>query len=131
MDGIQPRRIRVEQCEACATFRERFGIRSAFDYLVVEKLTDFADAAKQHPGFARELPAFVAEVRQLFTTGELRAEFARSESERVQRDLDAATLDLEAEDDDAFAEPPAVVLDRAARFQMIKQLLLANQLGTS
>src|SRR6185437_14269215 len=131
MDGIQPRRIRVEQCEACATIRARFGLRSAFDYLVMEKLTDFADAARQQPGFARELPAFVAEVRQLFTSGELQAEFARSESEHVQRDLEAATLDLEAEDDDTFAEPPAVVLYRAARFQMIKQLLLANQLGTS
>jgi hypothetical protein len=130
MDAIQPRRLRVEQCKACATIRARFGLRSAFDYLVVEKLTDFAESAVQHAGFARELPAFVAEVRQLFTTGELHAEFARSESERVQRDLEAATFDIEAEDD-AFAEPPAVMLDRTTRFRMLKQLLLANQLGIS
>ncbi len=131
MDGIQPSRIRLEQCEACATIRARFGFRSAFDYLVREKLTNFAEAARQHPGFARELPAFVAGVRQIFTIGELRAEFARLESESVQPDLEAATLDPDPEEDDAFEESPAVLLDRAARFETIKQLLLANQLGTS
>ena len=63
MNGTQPRRMRLEQCEACARIRARFGLRSAFDYLVLEKLTNFAEAARRHPGFAQELPAFVAEVR--------------------------------------------------------------------
>jgi hypothetical protein len=131
MNGTQPRRIRLEQCEACARIRARFGLRSAFDYLVVEKLTNFAEAARRHPGFARELPAFVAEVRRPCTAGELHAEFAKLESEPVQPDLEAAALDTDAEDDVAFGEPSAVVLDRAARFETIKQLLLANQLGIS
>jgi hypothetical protein len=131
MNGIQPRRIRLEQCEACATIRSRFGLRSAFDYLVREKLTNFADAARQHPGFARELPAFVAAVRCLFTMGELHAEFARLESEPIQLDLEPALVDPDAEEEDAFREPPAMALDRAARFETIKQLLLADQLGIS
>ena len=63
MTGISPHRVWVEQCEACATIRTRYGRRSAFDYLVVEKLTNFAEAAMRYPDFARELPAFVAEVR--------------------------------------------------------------------
>jgi hypothetical protein len=98
---------------------------------VLEKLTNFADAARQHPDFARELPAFVAAVRCLFTMGELRAEFARLESESIQLDLEPAMLDPDAEEEDAFREPPAIALDRAARFETIKQLLLADQLGIS
>jgi len=46
--------------------KERFGLQSAFDYLVAEKLMNFADASREHPEFARELPGFVAEVRRIF-----------------------------------------------------------------
>jgi hypothetical protein len=105
--------------------------RSAFDYLVVEKLTNFAEAAIQHPDFARELPAFVAEVRRLFTFEELQAEFARLDTEPVQPDLDAVPLDPVAEDGGAFDEPPAITQRRVALFETIKQLLLADQLGFS
>jgi hypothetical protein len=129
MEGIEARRIRAEQCAACVTIRARFGLRSAFDYLVMEKLVNFAEAASRHSGFARELPAFVAEVRRLFTIDELQAEFVRLESESVQSDLEDVMF--EAEDDDAFREPTAVISSRAARFEMIKQLLLVDQLGIS
>jgi hypothetical protein len=131
MDGIQARRIRLEQCEACATIRTRFGLRSAFDYIVLEKLTNFAESAMQYPSFAHELPTFVAEVRRLFTPGELNAEFARLVSEPLHPGLEGGMSDREAEDDNAFDESPAVVLDRTARFESIKQLLLADQLGIS
>jgi len=45
-----------EQCEATPTIRERFGVKSALDYLVGEKLLSFAKAADQDPEFAAELP---------------------------------------------------------------------------
>jgi 2-hydroxychromene-2-carboxylate isomerase len=45
MNGVPPRRIRLDQCEASVTIRARFGLRSAFDYLVLEKLMNFAEAA--------------------------------------------------------------------------------------
>jgi hypothetical protein len=38
MVGVEPRRIQLDQCEASVTIRARFGLRSAFDYLVLEKL---------------------------------------------------------------------------------------------
>lgn len=41
MTAISPHQIWVKQCEACATIRMRYGRRSAFDYLVVEQLTNF------------------------------------------------------------------------------------------
>ena len=39
------REVWIEQCEAAQTIRARFGLESAFDYLVGEKLLNFAEAA--------------------------------------------------------------------------------------
>jgi hypothetical protein len=64
--------IWIEQCEAAEEINLRYGLKAAFDYLVAEKLFNFADAAKIHPAFARELPQFVARVRGLFTVEEMR-----------------------------------------------------------
>ena len=55
-----------EQCEATPTIRERFGVKSALDYLVSEKLLSFAKAADQDPEFAAELPRFQAAVWEIF-----------------------------------------------------------------
>jgi hypothetical protein len=35
----------VEQCEAAKEIKRRYGLRAAFDYLIAEKLLNFADAA--------------------------------------------------------------------------------------
>ena len=42
-----------EQCEAAEAIRHQYGIKSAFDYAVGEKLITFAEAAEEHPEFAR------------------------------------------------------------------------------
>ena len=63
--------IWVEQCVAAETIKLRYGLKAAFDYAVAEKLLNFAEAAAQHPEFARELPRFVSRVRQMFTAQEL------------------------------------------------------------
>jgi hypothetical protein len=54
--------IWIEQCEAAEEIKLRYGPRAAFDYVVAEKLLDFADAATRNPEFARELPRFVPRV---------------------------------------------------------------------
>jgi hypothetical protein len=46
--------------------KERYGLKSAFDYLVSEKLLDFVRAAEREPELARQLPRFVSEVRRIF-----------------------------------------------------------------
>ena len=51
--------IWVEQCDATNEIKLRYGVKAAFDYLVAEKLLNFADAATGRPEFARELPRFV------------------------------------------------------------------------
>jgi hypothetical protein len=64
-------RVWVEQCKATKAIKRRFGAKSALDYLIGEKLVTFADAARDDPAFARELPRFLAAVWRTFNEYEL------------------------------------------------------------
>jgi hypothetical protein len=74
MDDFQ--KIWQEQCAVTPTIRERFGVKSAMDYLVGEKLLSFAKAADEDPDFAAELPRFQAAVWEIFNPYELRGYIA-------------------------------------------------------
>jgi len=45
--------IWIEQCDAAQEIKLRYGLKAAFDYVVTEKLLNFANAASKHPEFAR------------------------------------------------------------------------------
>ena len=125
---VDPRKLHEiwnEQCEAARTIRDRYGLEAAFDYLVEEKLLNFAEAASEHRAFAQELPRFVSEVRRIFTAEEIAVQLKRIERERNERD--AAIQD----EDDPLPESPIRRAERARQFAMIKQLLTAAVLGTS
>jgi hypothetical protein len=51
---------------ATRTIWRRFGLKNALDYLVSEKLLNFAEAAERHSEFAAELPRFQAAVWEVF-----------------------------------------------------------------
>ena len=55
-----------EQCAAARDFRVQSGSLSSLDYLIGKKLMTYADTAVTRPVFARELPRFVAEMREIF-----------------------------------------------------------------
>ena len=116
-----------EQCEAAHDIKLRYGLQAAFDYVVTEKLLNFISAAADHPEFARELPRFVSEVRRMFTLDEIRTHMARIE--REQQAKDAASS--EDDEDETFRESPATVAARTRQFAIIKELLTAQELGTS
>ena len=65
-----------EQCAATHMIRERFGVENALDYLIGEKLLNFAKAADQDPEFAAELPCFQAAVWEVFSPYGLRGYIA-------------------------------------------------------
>jgi hypothetical protein len=65
-------KIWQEQCAVAPEIRERFGVKSALDYLVGQKLLNFAEAADEDPDFAAELPRFQAAVWEIFNPYELR-----------------------------------------------------------
>ena len=120
----------LEQCRVTTTIKERYGLKSAFDYLVSEKLLDFARAAEREPELARQLPRFVSEVRRIFEADEIRFHLGRLEREQEAQELvshDAENFD----EDEVFSEDSETSAARARSFILIKQLLLAPQLGTS
>ena len=120
-----PRDIWTEQCEATRSIRARFGLKAAFDYLVSEKLLNFADAAYRHPEFAKELPGFVSQVRCIFSADEIRDHLARIERETGERDQ--PSLD----DDEVLSESPTEREKRILRFKTISELLTTTTFGTS
>jgi hypothetical protein len=64
-------KIWVQQCRATHRIKKQFGVKSAPDYLLGEKLLNFAEAADQHSEFAVELPRFQAEMWSVFNPYEL------------------------------------------------------------
>jgi len=125
MNCSKAHKIWIEQCEATQTIRARFGLNAAFDYIVGEKLINFADAAFRHRDFAQELPRFISEVRRMFTPEEIAAQLTRIERNRNQKDEDVV------DEDDPLDEDPASIAERARQFMTIKELLTATTLGTS
>src|SRR6476620_7245279 len=125
MNARKAHHIWVEQYEAAQTIKARFGLTAAFDYLVGEKLLNFARAASTHPEFARELPRFVSEVRRMFTPDEIAAHLAQIERAQAEEDVEVV------DEDDPFRESPAAAMERGRQFALIKELLTATTLGTS
>ena len=72
MTGHRFQDIWKEHCEAARRVREQHGADSALGYLIGEKLMTYAETAVTRPEFARELPRFVAEIRSIFNTQEIR-----------------------------------------------------------
>ena len=114
-----------EQCEAAESIRLQYGIVSSFDYVVGEELLAFAEAAEEHPEFARALPQFVSELRRMFTPEEIEEHLTRIERERLQRAMD--TMDVYDPELDDLAASAA----EARRFEFLRELLAAPALGTS
>jgi hypothetical protein len=125
MNVRKAHKIWIEQCEATQTIKARFGLTAAFDYVVGEKLMNYASAASRHPDFARELPRFVSEVRRMFTPDEIGARLAQIERAPNENDIDVL------EEDDPLRESPAAAEERVRQFLLIKELLTATTLGTS
>jgi hypothetical protein len=89
VDSLTFHKIWIEQCKAAEEIKLRYGLKAAFDYLVAEKLLNFAEAAARDPEFATQLPQFVARVRGLFTSQEIRTQLDRIGRELEQREYDA------------------------------------------
>ncbi len=62
----------MEECALAALrIRDDFGIDTALGYLVGEKFVDFIQFIQQYRDGEKDLPAFAAGIRQLFTLREL------------------------------------------------------------
>jgi hypothetical protein len=70
MSQIQLERKWIDQCAAARRVKARFGLADALDYLIGEKLLNFAQAAERYAEFAQELPDFLHEIRDVFRVQE-------------------------------------------------------------
>ena len=134
LDSPKFHKIWVKQCVAAEHIKLRYGSKAAFDYIVAEKLFNFADAATAHPEFARELPRFVARVRGLFTAEEIRADLNRIELEQREYDANINERDEFDEQDEQLEdglESTTTAEERARQFAVIVELLTAAEVGTS
>jgi hypothetical protein len=68
-----PHRLWLAQVDAAESIRDEHDVEKALGYLVGEKLLNFVRSAETNAAFARELPAFVARVREHFGPHKLRA----------------------------------------------------------
>ena len=123
---IQFHKIWIDQCEATEGIRERFGLDDALRYLIGEKLFSFVHAAEDDPDFAAELPAFVAEIRRIFSAAEIRnfldhlertKFFAPTEPEPNLDELD------DPDEEEPWLENPVIAAEELLRFARIRQLL--------
>lgn len=69
--------------------RLQYGIASAFDCVVGDKLLTITEVAEERLETARALPQFVSEFRCMFTPEEMEEHLARIECERLDRAMDA------------------------------------------
>ena len=118
-----------EQCEAALGVRERHGVVSALDYLIGEKLLTFAETAVTRPEFARELPRFVAGVRDIFSPEEIRLYLAHLER---LADFDDELVPAEGDegDEEFLLDTPEQRDAARARLRQLKELLTLDVLGT-
>jgi len=123
--SIQFHKIWIEQCEATKGIRDRYGLKSALGYLIGEKLFHFVQAAEQHPEFAAELPAFLAEIERLFKPEEISEYLDYLEKTKYLAPQEPA-LDLgelEEGEDEEWLENPIIGAEELLRFSRIRQLL--------
>ena len=124
--SIEFHKIWVDQCNATEGIRDHFGLEDALDYLIGEKLFTFLAASERDPQFAAEVPAFVAEIRRIFTAAEIRDYLDRLERTKYlappDPDLEIDDLDDEIEDE-PWPENPVMGAEELLRFSRVRQLL--------
>jgi hypothetical protein len=125
--SIEFHKIWIDQCAAVKDIHESFGLENALDYLIGEKLFTFLMASEKDAEFAAEVPAFVDEIRRIFTPDEIRTYLDDLERTKFLA-LPDPVLDVNDPDgeieDDLWLENPVMGAEELLRFSRGRQLLL-------
>jgi len=125
--SVEFHKIWIDQCTAAEDIRESFGLKNALDYLVGEKLLTFLMVSEEDPKAAAEIPAFVHEIRRIFTASEIADYLDHLERTKflAPSDVDLEIDDLDDEIEDApWLENPIRGAEELLRFSRARQLLL-------
>jgi hypothetical protein len=124
--SIEFHKIWIDQCAATEGIRDHFGLEDALDYLIGEKLFTFLMASERDPQFAAEVPAFIAEIRRIFTPAEIHDYLDHLERTKYlappEPDIEIDELDDEIEDE-PWHENPVKGAEELLRFSRLRQLL--------
>jgi hypothetical protein len=126
--SIEFHKIWIDQCAATEDIRESFGMKDALDYLIGEKLFTFLMASERDAEFAAEVPAFVDEIRRIFTPEEIRTYLDDLERKKFLAPPDPALeIDDPADEieDEFWLENPVMGAEELLRFSRGRQLLLS------
>lgn len=124
--SVEFHKVWIDQCAAAEDIRESFGLKNALDYLIGEKLLTFLSASEDDPKFAEEIPAFINEIRRVFTASEIREYLDHLERTRflAPSDSDTDLDDLADEiEDEPWLENPIMGAEELLRFSRARQLL--------
>jgi hypothetical protein len=113
-----------EQCAAARNVRVQYGVLSSLDYLIGEKLMTYADTAVTRPEFARELPRFVAEIRDIFSREEITYYLDHLEV-AIEDEYD------EYDDGDFFGDSLQQLAAKRERLAQLREPLTSTMLGTA
>ena len=124
--SVEFHKIWIDQCAATEDIRESFGLKKALDYLIGEKLLTFLMASEEDPKFAGEIPAFVHEIRRVFTASEIHEYLNHLERTKFLAPSDSDP-DLDGLDDEIDDAPwlgnPITGAEELLRFSRARQLL--------
>jgi hypothetical protein len=116
---MQPCKIWIEQCEAARVVEDEFGTQQALKYLIEEKFINYLDASETDTEFRAEIPAFVAEIKQLFERWQL-SEFL--ETARGTEPFDLRIYSEQGDDpEDIELERKAELRSSAADLMLVEQ----------
>ena len=68
---MEAHKIWIEQCEAARGIEAKFGTQESLRYLIEAKFFNFLEVAERDHDFRAEIPAFVAEIRNMFEPRQL------------------------------------------------------------
>jgi hypothetical protein len=124
--SIEFHKIWIDQCAATEGIRDHFGLEDALGYLIGEKLFTFLMASERDPQFVAEVPAFIAEIRRIFTPSEIHDYLDQLERTKylapAEPDIEIDELDDEIEDE-PWHENPVMGAEELLRFSRLRQLL--------
>jgi hypothetical protein len=118
---MTPKELWLDKCDAARGIKENFGTESALMYLIGEKFLDFLDAAERHKDYRAEIPAFAAEVKDIFEQWEI-AEYLERARHREpfdpadyedETDMDAEDVEMERKSDIREAANDLLLVEQA------------------
>lgn len=117
-----PKELWMDKCDAARGVKENFSTENALAYLIGEKFLDFLDAAESHKNYQAEIPAFAAEIKDIFEQREI-AEYL--ERARFREPFDPTEYE---DDDDGGMTPEDIEAERKRDIrEAARDLMLVEQ----